>query len=63
MNVRFGKLQATQMRVLRWIEGVLRLDRIKNIDFRGRLRQEGVDAFCEEMIAELEAKVRGDECQ
>ena len=37
-----GRIQATQMRVLRWIEGVSRLDRIKNVDLRGRLRQEGV---------------------
>ena len=30
------------MRVLRWIEGVSRVDRIRNVDLRGRLRQEGV---------------------
>ena len=30
------------MRVLRWIEGVSRLERIRNMDLRGRLRQEGV---------------------
>ena len=30
------------MRVLRWIEGVSRLERIRNVDLRGRLRQEGV---------------------
>ena len=33
------------MRVLRWIEGVSRLDRIRNVDLRGRLRQEGVLAL------------------
>ena len=37
-----GRIQATQMRVLRWIEGVSRLERIRNVDLRGRLRQEGV---------------------
>ena len=30
------------MRVLRRIEGVLRLDRIRNVDLRDRLKQEGV---------------------
>ena len=30
------------MRALRWIDGVSRLDRIRNVDLRGRLRQEGV---------------------
>ena len=34
-------MQAIQMRVLRWIEGVLRLDIIRNVDLRGRLHQEG----------------------
>ena len=38
----YGSIQATQMRVLRWIEGVSRLNRIRNVDLRGRLRQEGV---------------------
>ena len=37
-----GRIQATQMRVLRWIEGVSRLERIRNVDLRGRLRQKGV---------------------
>ena len=37
-----GRIQATQMRVLRWIEGVSRFERIRNVDLRGRLRQEGV---------------------
>ena len=36
-----GRIQPTQMRVLRWIEGVSRLDRIRNVDLRGILRQEG----------------------
>ena len=31
-----------QMRVLRRIEGVSRLDRVRNVDLRGRLKQEGV---------------------
>ena len=30
------------MRVLQWIEGVSRLDRLRNVELRGRLRQEGV---------------------
>ena len=34
-------MQAIQMRVLRWIEWVLRLDIIRNVDLRGRLNQEG----------------------
>ena len=29
-----GRIQATQMRVLRWIEGVSRLERIRNVDLR-----------------------------
>ena len=33
------------MRVFRLIEGVLRLDGIRNVDLRGRLRQEG-DWIC-----------------
>ena len=37
-----GRIQATQMRVLRWIEGVSRLDRVRNVDIRSRLGQEGV---------------------
>ena len=37
-----GRLQATQMRVLRWIEGLSRLDRVRNMDIRSRLGQEGV---------------------
>ena len=31
-----------QMRVLRRIEGISRLDRVRNVDLRGRLKQEGV---------------------
>ena len=37
-----GRIEATQMRVLRRIEGVSRLDRVRNVDLRGRLKQEGV---------------------
>ena len=36
------QIETTQMRVLRWTEGVSRLNRIRNVDVRGRLRQEGV---------------------
>ena len=35
-----GRIQAMQMRVLRWIEGVSRLDRVRNI--KSRLGREGV---------------------
>ena len=37
-----GQIEAMQMRVLRRIEGVSRLDRVRNVDLRGRLKQEGV---------------------
>ena len=30
------------MRVLQWIEGMSKVDRIRNVDLRGKLRQEGV---------------------
>ena len=36
------KLQATEMRYLRRVEGVTRLDRMRSDDIRERLRQEGV---------------------
>ena len=36
-----SKVQATQMNVLRRIEGVNRLDRVRNVDIRERLNQEG----------------------
>ena len=37
-----SKIQATQMNVLRKIEGVSRLDRVRNVDVREKLQQEGV---------------------
>ena len=37
-----SKVQATQMNVLRRIEGVSRLDRVRNVDVREKLRQGGV---------------------
>ena len=37
-----SKIQATQMNVLRRIEGVNRLDRVRNVDVREKLGQEGV---------------------
>ena len=37
-----GRIRATQMRVLRWIQGMSRLDRVRNLDIRSRLGQEGV---------------------
>ena len=37
-----GRVEAMQMRVMRRIEGVTRLDRIRNVDLRDRLKQEGV---------------------
>ena len=36
------KVQAAQMNVLRKIEGLIRLDRVRNVDIRERLSQEGV---------------------
>ena len=36
-----GRIEAMQMRVLRRIEGGSRLDRVRNVDLRGRLKQEG----------------------
>ena len=37
-----GRIEAMQMRVFRRIEGVSRLDRVRNADLRCRLKQEGV---------------------
>ena len=37
-----SEVQATQMGVIRRIEVVNRLDRVRNVDIRGRLNQEGV---------------------
>ena len=37
-----SRVQATQMRVLRRIEGVSRVDRVRNKDIRLRLGQEGI---------------------
>ena len=37
-----GQIEAAQMRALRRIEGVSRMDRMRNVDIRGRLKQEGV---------------------
>ena len=37
-----SKVQAIQMNVLRRIEGVSRLDRVRNVDIREKLRQEDV---------------------
>ena len=37
-----GRIEAMQMRVLRRIKGVSRLDRVRNVDLRVRLKQEGV---------------------
>ena len=37
-----GRVEAMQMRVMRRIEGVTRLDSIRNVDLRDRLKQEGV---------------------
>ena len=35
-------MKATQMRVLRWIEGVTMLDKIKTVSLTNRLKQDGV---------------------
>ena len=37
-----SRVQATQMNALRRIEGVCRLDRVRNVDIREKLQQEGV---------------------
>ena len=37
-----SQVQATQMNALRQIEGVCRLDRVRNVDIREKLQQEGV---------------------
>ena len=37
-----GQIEAAQMRALRRIERVSRMDRVRNVDIRGRLKQEGV---------------------
>ena len=37
-----GQIEAAQMRALRRIKGVSRMDRVRNVDIRGRLKQEGV---------------------
>ena len=42
LSKRQSKVQAAQMNVLRMIEGVSRLDRVRNVDVREKLRQEGV---------------------
>ena len=49
-----------QIRVIRQTAGVLRLDRIRNADFRGIDMVVESVGFGEEMAAELEAKIRGD---
>ena len=37
-----GQIETAQMRALRRIEGISRMDRVRNVDIRGRLKQEGV---------------------
>ena len=49
-----------QMRVMRHIEGVTRLDKIRNVDLRDRLKQERSVRFGGGKAAEKEAEVRGD---
>ena len=45
-----SRIQATQSNVLRRIEGLSRLDRVRNVDIREKLRQEGVlDNYDEEL--------------
>ena len=56
-----GHIQATQMRLLSWIEGVSRLVIMRKVSFRGILKQEGVQIYTvygEEVAAELEAMGR-----
>ena len=56
-----GRIETMQMRVLRRIERVSRLDRVRNVDLRGRLKQEGVLDTMKKR--QLETKGRGDEYQ
>ena len=35
-----GQIEEEQMRALRRIEGVSRMDRVRNVDIRGRLKQQ-----------------------
>ena len=51
-----SKVQATQINVLRRIEGVNRLDRVRNADIKERLNQEG-----EKETGELEGQTRRNE--
>ena len=37
-----GQIEAARIRALRRIEGVSRMDRLRNVNIRGRLKQEGV---------------------
>ena len=37
-----GRVDAMQMRIMRRIEGVTKLDKIRNVDLRDRLKQGGV---------------------
>lgn len=37
-----GRAEAAQMRMMRQIEGMTRLDKIRNVDLRNRLKQGGV---------------------
>ena len=47
------------MRVLRWINGVTKVNKIRNVHLRDRLKQEGVTVG-KGTAVEMEAKVRGD---
>ena len=37
-----SRLQETEMRYMRRVEGVMKLDRVRNVDIRQRLKQEAV---------------------
>ena len=37
-----SRLQETEMRYMRIVEGVMKLDRVRNVDIRQRLKQEVV---------------------
>ena len=50
-------MKATQMRELRWIEGVTRLDKINNVTLRNRLKR-GSATLGEGTAIMMEVKVR-----
>ena len=57
-----SRVQATQMNVLRRIEGVSRLDRVRNVDIREKLRTSSkCFGYGKDQAGEVEGKNGGDE--